>query len=1150
MSLCSHNLPSDVVHGYFQQEHFSLKRLLMGLATETSQSVGHVIHTRSDQCIHAIPSLPADRGMSTEDSETIETVLKLVHDHPHCVIIENLSRLRSEALVRGAIQTWAQHDTRNIFLLLVDMSNQHALDRTNFVRMVVEQHRSETMTNKTFALLLHYSPSSHLQSRCYPALFLGGWQHVFLDSVGNDSSAFDVDRFVALACQDTSEASDSLESSKDCVRRSIKALLPRILPYLASQKLFYRDQDMKQNESFYHRKNALGRLISTTVGDCTIGDILCEKFSDMWLEHALFNTTRTASEALLRGTTQLSLSMSIHSVLLQSFQVFLGATLADANQWSNLDLVNNNDSSPNIRVLELFGLCLRGLPVLPFEELVLQRKQSSYSRLRPMPASRHGTAEPQFPFFSFLSSFFDELVESLLEKQARTNGTDKLSVEECYRVAVDAIEEESEDDGSPSTSASERRSLAGSMVRFVSQNSHRGSDISLFERYLHQFLEWKVGCRADPTILEWFQRRLYNMNATGNVVAIHVVARLQQMEVMKVASVVALVETLQEGTEASVSMPNPESSDLFTVLFDTLERAVAERESLGTAQWSLLFSSVLRRADTALSRPISYDEKLACRLRRLSFFLLSDKLGFLPSIEDSHWLYSTDGTSLSRKDYSLPRLLESIKLDTSTESRAAELLLQHFLSPTWLQTTNVFKEDDISYLLQRITEGEHSGPSHQTAVSLLRSAGSAGGEEVQAFGFSLDVLLLINARISCESLSVFGPQSQPQRACIPHFIPEWLRTQSPATKEDDPSHNHFFVHYEHCFDGDLSRVAFGLLLSAFAREAEKYTSEQLFLLLQREIHSELSLSRQDHTLLSRLRAVGTEQSLRGTPLAAIALSARLVCFVAKIAFEVATEMKTCVFSRTYAREALAFVDELMSLKQASWQGFFMFSILKLRGEGTLSTALGPTGPLFNISWCKKWAEGIPSCQEGAVESLRLAETALAEAVDEEEQKTRELRLCPHCRQPFIVAAANCGQFTCGRDAHPLNGQPALNNTVINDTHGCGQGFTLTAAPQYRPDEGILGPLRARIDGERSKLERYHHTAAMWKDAQSLVVPPLVHLVKTETPRSSLLPSAQLLSTTVTHEEASPQQLAQLLWESTYLLSRLQLLPDLIEVRIK
>jgi hypothetical protein len=140
---CRNNLPPDIVHEYFEhQEHFSLKRLLARSATKNfDQPTLTVVQTRSDQFIYAIPSLPADRGISSEDSETIEIVLNLVHDRPHTVVIEHLARLRSEASVRGAIQAWAQHDTRNVFLFLVDMSQEHSLDRGTYERAWILQAR-------------------------------------------------------------------------------------------------------------------------------------------------------------------------------------------------------------------------------------------------------------------------------------------------------------------------------------------------------------------------------------------------------------------------------------------------------------------------------------------------------------------------------------------------------------------------------------------------------------------------------------------------------------------------------------------------------------------------------------------------------------------------------------------------------------------------------------------------------------------------------------------------------------------------------------------------------------------------------------------------------------------------------------------------
>ena len=200
----------------------------------------------------------------------------------------------------------------------------------------MEQHIANKM-EKSFILLLHYSPSNLVQARCYPALFLGGWEHVFLDSVGSDTSAFVVDRLILRACRDINTTSQDCDQDTNCVQEAVDLLLPRALSQLASQQFFYRDQSFHTLDLLSHRRKTLDKVLDTKIDDSTIGAILSEKFSAIWVASGLLQTTRVASEALLCGTTQLSLSMSVHSALLQTFQAFLAHVIAQMNQWRNLD---------------------------------------------------------------------------------------------------------------------------------------------------------------------------------------------------------------------------------------------------------------------------------------------------------------------------------------------------------------------------------------------------------------------------------------------------------------------------------------------------------------------------------------------------------------------------------------------------------------------------------------------------------------------------------------------------------------------------------------------------------------------------------------------------------------------------------------------
>jgi hypothetical protein len=120
-----------LVEEYFRQEHFSLKRLLSSISTETCEPKLVIVHTRSENLIHTIPCLSADR--TSDEMDVLDTVRKLVHNNPELLVIENLNRIRSEGAMRGSIQAWVNHQSRKLYLIIVDMSQDGAFDRGTFI---------------------------------------------------------------------------------------------------------------------------------------------------------------------------------------------------------------------------------------------------------------------------------------------------------------------------------------------------------------------------------------------------------------------------------------------------------------------------------------------------------------------------------------------------------------------------------------------------------------------------------------------------------------------------------------------------------------------------------------------------------------------------------------------------------------------------------------------------------------------------------------------------------------------------------------------------------------------------------------------------------------------------------------------------------
>ena len=1032
----------------------------------------------------------------------------LSNDGPHGLIVESVSRLKSESLIRGAVRAWIGDNMRHMFLLVVDMNQLGANDHVNFVRMIVEQSLGETK-GKAFVLLLHYSPSRNIKTQCYPALFLGGWQHFFLDSVGDHGSESCAERLVQLACErPTMTLNDDTETVVQCLRESIRGLVPRILPYLVSQAIFYKEQSLGSYDSFLDRKVQIESLLNRCIGNTTLIDILCEKFASIWQRNMLSGIIRNATQAILMGTTQLSLTMSIHSSLVQSLKVFLTSSLLESNQWMNLEVVVH---STNKSTRDLFGMCMRDLPSIPVAELVLQGTRNSLTCLRSLPLSLvDKKRRPRFPFFYFISSFFDELYEEVVAVFARSGDERKVTSAEYLKSAIGMLETSTVDKCMAASIAQQRKVLALKIINFVSATP----DSTLFDQYTKQFMEWKIGIIAEKFILGWFCEQLKAMNKCRNILAAHIVGTRSQSVLSRLHSIAMIKRSTGKSFCLSAQ---PGNDDIYEVLLETTEQALSELSP--TEQTPVLFqvtSAVLSGREMHNHDPV--------RLRRLQLLQLSLELNLLGKVHDS---YMIKNGVLAKDSLTISSFVKSLDLEPTATQQVRESMLYNCLAPFWRHIWGDLFTSDHSYLIDLILTGNVS--NHHNSVSLLRCA-CAGGDDL-VWGVPRNTLLLLNAKLSCSNLCVFRKDGK--RKCVPHFLPSWLASKGDNSERQTTS-KVFFSDYHHCYDCPLSESVFELVLSLLAREAEESDSKDLFLLLRKDLESETLLSVNDHNRLARLRAVGETQSLRGSAVAAISLSARTICFVAKVASEIASGTDCTVLSSTYSQLAVDFVNELMAQTQASWQAFFMAILMRARGEGSLMEALQPNGCLRTFSFWKSWIDGAPISGSQSTEALRLAERLLAEAEAEERRKASELRHCPHCNQTFIIWAENCGQFICGRDAHGFQGR---------HIYGCGRDFLARDAPRYVADERILAPMRRQVTEERDKLDRHRAASTLWDTARALHIPVVIVDTEPKIHRSSILPRVDYFLDSTD----GCSDLVRLLWDTSNRAPRFDMLPDLIEV---
>ena len=1148
-------LPRCLVEAYFSQEHFSLKTWLsraLNRVVESSEPQLLIAHTRTDASIHSIPSYGAQTDHRDRARRGDRDAMRaLVCEEDDTVLVEHLSSLPSEASFRKALTDWASNKNRRVFLLLVDMSKSNAFEKVNYIRMSAEQ--CCLFGQKVFALVLHY-PASSVRFLSYPALFLGNWKHAFLDGVGQMGPSLGLSESIQMACRGTSVNDANLKVQ---LCSAFSRMMPIVNAHLACKNLFYKGQGKSQDALheglFLARRNFVTSIFATPLGTSTVGSVLYNKFASYWLDQGLESTIKTACLRLQRGTTQLSVTGSIHSTILEVFNKFMVWCMKEMNTWRGLDVLQSGTEE----AVGLFGFILDKLPVLPFDELILlQERGATVRAMPPVLDALQDDERPasHFPFFFFVSSCLEEVLEFAAGKLAEQFAEHDVQVHIDAPLLLQWSMDELSNPPSGGTTSS-RESIVCLVVDAVLQCR------SLFDQYIHQFVQWKASCSGNRFISSWLENSVLDLKSGFSIVAVHCVARCCEIDFMKAASWSMMAQ--RHPAVARIKEAVDSSQWQFGLLLNTVDHleCVATHEKMCDKQkWSSAFSSLLEQ----LSVINGVDKKLMCRVR---FLCVANIVVQLPASEEvfGHIIdcisSATDDkatqrwkpSALTEKDdlrqsASLSRLFGLLKGD----QRLEESLIQQFFSPLSLATMKDFQSDDFNFLLDAIENGMLRKHSHQSRVSLLRRActyfGPHEGEPTTSddtLGLPGLALRLINAKLSLNRQDASKFEEESAAVAFPHFIPSWLQIDG-ADASDDASDDQegglplntrfpFFSIYKNTLDGTLVSAVFEMLLRTVLTQSEELTSTTTLQRLLENLEVEEALV--DDNRLARLQGLDFEfSSLDGSIVATLIVDARTICFVAGLARDLAISPDDSALSGPYNEMCQRLLQDIMEIPNARFADFFFSQVRRHKGEACLMQLLSAHGPLYDFPWCQEMKDGMPSMVEGQEDALRQAEEKLAETYEDEQKKARELRLCPHCGLPFGVAARECGMFKCGQDAHGVIGR---------EVYGCGGDFQVDTAPWYRVNEDILAPLRATVEVERASLSTAHHGQMSWNRIRDYEVPELAFLVGNAV-RANLVPAVSILDSC---DDDDKLELVRVLIRGTDLAKSLSLLADLVEVSL-
>ena len=463
-----------------------------------------------------------------------------------------------------------------------------------------------------------------------------------------------------------------------------------------------------------------------------------------------------------------------------------------------------------------------------------------------------------------------------------------------------------------------------------------------------------------------------------------------------------------------------------------------------------------------------------------------------------------------------------------------DLALQFFLSTQWLTMTELFVQDDFNFLIILVKDDSAtSSRKGYLCVLVQHACMNYPSKAEKSSGMSTAALSIINSELCTNSdiLSEFFGDGN-SRVHVPHFIPVWLSgtTTSQIVSHLEP--DIFFADYHHNYGMcPLAVAVYEIILQNTIQKALPLSSQDLFLQLQNDMEIETNLTRKEYIRLQQLcNMQDTSMTLTGTKLSAMCMDAQLLCFIAKVAWEFATQGTS--LTGTFRSECISIIEKVMTLPGCRWPEFFSWSIINIRGEGTLMSLLADGGPLRPLKFCEAYELGSTPLRIESEQILRDAERALADAEEEEEKKASEFRLCPNCSQPFIIAELNCGQFTCGQGFHGRNGQ-----------NGCGKAFNVNTAAYYNVNQITLAPFLNAVASARDVFIASQRSGELWDAVRNFDIPVMVVQSIADTGGSSFLPSYFAFSSDTFFES---NLLIRQLVEGPEISLQISLLPDLIE----
>ena len=430
------------------QNHFEFHKLIARYVAlqdesrdnELTRPTKLLCYTRTTSFILSLPNCyPTNKHMQSSSQEDVRemSLTPVIHTKVNTSLFK-LSAIRTQEQFMSILRDYFQDATKRVLIFVADM--QHVTQqRINFVRIMVDEEESvarakvgtDFTLNKLIVILLHYPPTIFNRTLHktrtgsffrYPAHFLHGWDHCYLDNLQKqkENNPLNIQNWLSLTLL---SYKDELKRIKEPMLESLKNKLPTLTVDILSRIKFGTNLNCifnSNNLDLYQRAQLLARLFRTE-----IGPMLCEMFISYWKSDFIREQIHNYANSIFQNLSNLSLTDLVVTSFWNLFTSFLTLMVYKMNENLNLEVLfdqlevdidpNQYPRQPQVQIslckeetMHLFMGILSHLNLPTMEEVknilhILDAQVTEAIHI------------PKFPFSTFVRRSFDNVIQSSIQ---------------------------------------------------------------------------------------------------------------------------------------------------------------------------------------------------------------------------------------------------------------------------------------------------------------------------------------------------------------------------------------------------------------------------------------------------------------------------------------------------------------------------------------------------------------------------------------------------------------------------------------------------------------------------------------------------------------------------------------------------------------